>query len=64
METIREGRNAYIARLYNENFTKILSFISSRINDAWRAEDLAQDVWLRMLTSNSEISPETAYGAW
>ena len=53
METIREGRNAYIARLYNENFTKILNFISSRINDAWRAEDLAQDVWLRRLTSSS-----------
>lgn len=60
METIREGRNAYIARLYRENFTKILSFISSRINDDWRAEDLAQDVWLRMLTSSSEISPESA----
>lgn len=60
METIREGRNTYIARLYNENFKKILSYISSRINDSWRAEDLAQDVWLRLLTSSREISSDTA----
>lgn len=60
METIREGRNTYIARLYSENFNKILSYITSRINDSWRAEDLAQDVWLRLLTSSKEISSETA----
>ena len=60
METISEGRDAYIARLYRENYNRILSYISARINDAWRAEDLAQDVWLRLLTSNREISPDTA----
>lgn len=60
METIRERRDAYIARLYNENFNRILSYISSRVNDSWRAEDLAQDVWLRLLTSNKEISSDTA----
>jgi len=60
METISEGRDAYIVRLYRENFNRILSYISARINDAWRAEDLAQDVWLRLLTSNREISPDTA----
>lgn len=60
METIREGRDTYIARLYSENFDKILNFITARINDAWRAEDLAQDVWLRLLTSTKEISADTA----
>lgn len=60
METIRERRDTYIAQLYRENFTKIRSYISSRINDAWRAEDLAQDVWVKLLTSAKEITADTA----
>lgn len=60
MGTIREERDAYIGRLYRENFSKIRSYISSRINDAWRAEDLAQDVWVKLLTSAKEITADTA----
>lgn len=49
-----------VDHLYRENYTRILNYISTRVKDAGRAEDLAQDVWVRVLTGAKELVEETA----
>ena len=53
------GNTAVITKSYRENFQRVLNFIASRINCVEDAENLAQDVWVRLLTYSKPISPET-----
>ena len=41
--------NELIARIYAVTNEKVLGFIAQRVNDYADAENLAQDVWLRIL---------------
>lgn len=59
MENCEKSNNAIITKSYKENFNKVLNYISSRINNVWDAENLAQDVWVRLLTCGKILSPET-----
>lgn len=45
--------------LYRKYSERILNFISSRIDSREDAENIAQDVWMRMLESKIEICIET-----
>ena len=59
-ETHRATDNtAVIVKSYRGNYTKVLNFIASRINSMEDAENLTQDVWLRLLTYNKPIESET-----
>ena len=60
MNDFRPSSDGCIDKLYRENYARVYNYISSRINDASRAEDLTQDVWLRILTSRKEIDMQTA----
>ena len=51
--------DSLIAASYCDNFQRILHFINSRINNICDAENLAQDVWVRVLTCGRELTSET-----
>lgn len=48
-----------ITQSYKENFQRVLNFISSYIPCREDAENLTQDVWLRLLTYDKNLCPET-----
>ena len=50
---------AVIIKSYHENFERVLHFIVSRINNVEDAENLAQDVWVRVLTLTRPVEEET-----
>lgn len=56
METPTQRDDALIAKSYKENFDKVLRYISSRVNNVYDAENLTQDVWLRLLTCGRSFS--------
>lgn len=58
-DAVATDNTAVIVKSYHENYTKVLNFITSRINSVEDAENLTQDVWLRLLTYNKPIAPET-----
>lgn len=60
MNNLQPSSDGCIEKLYRENHARVYNYISSRINDEGRAEDLAQDVWVRILTSRKEIDMQTA----
>lgn len=60
METKPEAKTVQIDALYRKYWQKILGFISSRIDNRADAENLAQDVWVRIIESESEIYADTA----
>ncbi|MFG6396440.1 MAG: sigma-70 family RNA polymerase sigma factor [Muribaculaceae bacterium] len=48
-----------VARSYVENYEKLLRYISQRINNIADAENLAQDVWLKLLECEKDLNEET-----
>lgn len=55
----RLNREALIVRFYSEYNGKVRNYIRSRINDTDVADDLAQDVWCRLLEIDTDLIPET-----
>lgn len=51
--------DSLIADSYRDNFQRILRYINSRINNICDAENLTQDVWVRVLTCDRELTAET-----
>lgn len=51
--------NELIARTYAVTNEKVLGYIAQRVNDYADAENLAQDVWLRILECRTTIDAET-----
>lgn len=58
MNELTDSR-AVIIKSYHENFERVLHFIVSRINNVEDAENLAQDVWVRVLTLTRPVEEET-----
>lgn len=52
-------RNNFLTRSYETYHRHVLGFISSRINSKEDAENLAQDVWLRLLEYDKPISEDS-----
>lgn len=48
-----------VARSFNELFPFINNYIASKINNRYDAEDLAQDVFVRLLDYKQMLRPET-----
>lgn len=59
MKDSASRNDSLIAASYRDNFERVVRYIDSRINNTWDAENLAQDVWVRILTCGSELTPET-----
>lgn len=51
--------DSYISRMYNEHHGHIVNYIAGIINRREDAENLAQDVWVRVLTSDKEMQEES-----
>ena len=60
MESACGERQIQIANLYSQYSQRILAFIASRIDNYGDAENLAQDVWLKILENGCYIIEETA----
>lgn len=54
-----DENQALIATSYKEHFQSVLRYISRRINNVWDAENLAQDVWVRLLTYEKKLTGES-----
>lgn len=60
METTTASRHIQIENLYRAHSQRIFAFIASRIDSRADAENLSQDVWMRILDNGCEIIEETA----
>ena len=45
----RSRNNDLIAQSYVEYYNEVLNYISVRVTDIFDAENIAQDVWVRLL---------------
>lgn len=59
MKNFANSNSAVIVKAYRENFNRVFNFILSRVNCVENAENLTQDVWLRLLTYSKPIAQET-----
>lgn len=59
MENFEAANRSIIEQSYIRLFDKICAFISSRIADIREAENLAQDVWVRLLTYSRRLTADT-----
>lgn len=48
-----------VARSYAMNYEKLVRYISQRVNDIADAENIAQDVWLKLLECDKPLNEET-----
>ncbi len=55
----RSRNNDLIAQSYVEYYQEVLNYISVRVTDIFDAENIAQDVWLRLLEYDKELSAES-----
>lgn len=49
----------FISEMYIQHHGRLINYIAGIINKREDAENLAQDVWVRVLTSDREMQPET-----
>ena len=59
METISNTSDNIIARSYEEYYQVILTYITYRITHRYEAEDLTQDVFVRLLDYKQMLRPDT-----
>lgn len=55
----RSRNNDLIAQSYVEYYQDVLNYISARVNDIFDAENIAQDVWLRLLEYDKQLAAES-----
>lgn len=48
-----------VAEAYTAHYSRVLRYIQSRINNVWDAENLAQDVWVKVITNDQPLQPQT-----
>ena len=60
MKTQNAQSSNWIGNLYSRYHDRLLNFISARISNREDAENLAQDVWVRVLESGKEVCDQTA----
>ena len=53
------NNNQLISNYYSEHRDEIINFIAVRIMDATEAEDIVQDIFLRLLRGHHLMTPET-----
>ena len=59
METIANTYDDIITRSYEEYYQVILTYITYRITHRYEAEDLTQDVFVRLLDYKQMLRPDT-----
>ena len=53
------NNNQLLSNYYSEHRDEMVNFIAVRINDVDEAQDMVQDIFLRLLRGHSLISPQT-----
>ena len=53
------NNNQLLSYYYSEHRDELISFIAVRINDATEAEDIVQDIFLRLLRGHHLLTPQT-----
>lgn len=59
MKSTDNANTALIVKAYHENYQRVLNFIASRVNCVEDAENLAQDVWVRLLSYTKPLEADT-----
>lgn len=59
MKNRSDSSNTIITDAYNHYYPEVLSYITYRINHKYEAEDLAQDVFIRLLDYKTLLRPAT-----
>lgn len=59
METTATSKFAQVEVLFRQHSERVLNYIKSRINDHYDAENLAQDVWMKIMESDSVLCMDT-----
>lgn len=52
------GTQSLIAGSYQKYYNQVLRYIAGKINDVAEAENLTQDVWVRLMTCGKELSAD------
>ena len=52
------GTQSIIAGSYQKYYNQVLRYIAGKINDVAEAENLTQDVWVRLMTCDKELSAD------
>jgi RNA polymerase sigma-70 factor (ECF subfamily) len=55
----RQKNEELIALSYVENYEKLVRYISRRVNEPADAENIAQDVWVKLLECDKELNADT-----
>ena len=55
MTTRSSSTDLLIEKSYREYYSKVLRYMTTRISNVYDAENLTQDVWVRLLTLDKEI---------
>lgn len=50
---------SFISKMYTQHHDRLVNYIVGIVNKREDAENLAQDVWVRVLTSEREMQPQT-----
>lgn len=64
LKEIRSGETAAFGKLYDLYFVKIYRFIYYRVSHKETAEDLAEEVFLKVHTRLSSLSEDGAFEGW
>ena len=64
VEAVRAGEDAAFEELYRRHHPGVGRFVRSRVRDAGRAEDVAQDVFVSALRRLRETDAEIAFRPW
>ena len=61
---LRDGDAAAFDAVYEEFRARLYSFLARLSRSRDIAEDLAEETWLRLVTSGSRLRPDTRLGPW
>ncbi|MCM1066856.1 MAG: sigma-70 family RNA polymerase sigma factor [Muribaculaceae bacterium] len=59
MKTSASTRENIIAQSYVDHHARVLNYVSARVNDRFDAENIAQDVWVRLIECGKELAAES-----
>ena len=64
VERIKAGDPAAFDVVFEAYHAKLFSFLARLARDRARAEDLLEEVWLRLVTHGDRLRPDTRLGPW
>ena len=64
MIAYRDGDAAAFERLYARHRTRLYRYLANQCGDARLAEELYQDIWLKVINARSDYEPLAKFSTW